>query len=348
MKTADKANGLYGNRIKATVGGALLVLLICAAGCSVNAGGVRKADYKGWKDCYEITNGSVKIVVVPRIAGRVMHYGLDGENVMWEDKGRLGQTLKDVGKLYHPGGMMFDVHPLLDNRAAYTELWTGEYQAEQSGPYKVRLISPEGNATGLRLEKVFAMDPESGDVTLELTIINASDKDITTSHWTRSFSQAPTFALFPVNPKSRFTNGWVRSAGGANTNQPDNPKQWMTHKGFMLLHYLGAQGQLMADSDGGWLAWARGNLVHVQRFSVDMSCNYSMNDSSISFFTPSLKRKPTQYMVELESMSPLKTIKPGERYTWRYTWILFRNEKVVKNREDAVELGKRISARFAK
>jgi len=321
---------------------------VCICGCSGLARGVRKVDYKGWKNCYEITNGSVKLVVVPQLAGRVMHYSLDRENIMWEDNGRLGQTLEDVGKLYHPGGMMLDIYPTPEGREAYTKLWVGPYRVEQTGRYALRATSPETNETGLRLEKTYTMDPDTGAVDLDLKIINISDRDIQVSHWTRTFSQAPTFAFFPVNPASRFPNGWIKEAGGANANQPDNPEQWMTHKGFMLLHYLGAQGQLTADSDAGWLAWARGRLVHAQRFSVDMSAKYALNDSTVSFFTPSLKRKPTTYMVELEALSPIKTIKPGESCVWRQKWILFRNDRAVASKDDAVELGNRLSARFGR
>lgn len=47
---------------------------------------IKNISYKGWKETIEISNSTIKILVVPEI-GRIMHYGfLDGTNMFYENE----------------------------------------------------------------------------------------------------------------------------------------------------------------------------------------------------------------------------------------------------------------------
>lgn len=73
-----------------------IVLLFCAgiASATVWAQRVERVSYKGWQDCYRLSNGTVEVVVVPSVA-RIMHYGFFGEpNVLWVNPATEGVPVK--------------------------------------------------------------------------------------------------------------------------------------------------------------------------------------------------------------------------------------------------------------
>ena len=69
----------------------LLLLALCASAAWSQVT-VKKIDYEGWKDCWEISNPIVRLVVVPQIGGRIMEYSIQGENVFWQNEAELGKV----------------------------------------------------------------------------------------------------------------------------------------------------------------------------------------------------------------------------------------------------------------
>ncbi|MBN1456521.1 MAG: hypothetical protein JW912_01565 [Sedimentisphaerales bacterium] len=84
---------------------AVISCIITACGPSKVAGRVdiRKIEYHGWKDSFEITNNKVRVVVVPAI-GRIMHYGYIGaDNLLCHDPALYGKTLAEGKPLEQDG-----------------------------------------------------------------------------------------------------------------------------------------------------------------------------------------------------------------------------------------------------
>ena len=64
---------------------------------------ITKTTYNGWENSYEMTNGLVKVVVVPAI-GRIMYYGFaDETNILWNNPSYYGKTLP-YGQPYRENG----------------------------------------------------------------------------------------------------------------------------------------------------------------------------------------------------------------------------------------------------
>ena len=68
----------------------LLLLLAMSANAAVK---IEKASYKGWPNCYRISNGEVELIVTGDIGPRIMRYAfLGGQNFFKEFTGDLGKS----------------------------------------------------------------------------------------------------------------------------------------------------------------------------------------------------------------------------------------------------------------
>jgi hypothetical protein len=54
---------------------------------------VEKTDYKGWKNCYRVSNGEVELIVTADVGPRVIRYGfIGGQNLFKEYDEQLGKS----------------------------------------------------------------------------------------------------------------------------------------------------------------------------------------------------------------------------------------------------------------
>src|SRR5215831_2621126 len=73
-----------------------LVALALAAGCAAAghaAVRVEKTEYKGWKNCYRITNGEIEAIVIGDVGPRIIRFGfVGGQNLFKEFTEQLGKS----------------------------------------------------------------------------------------------------------------------------------------------------------------------------------------------------------------------------------------------------------------
>ena len=97
-----------------------------------------------------------------------------------------------------------------------------------------------------------------------------------------------------------------------------------------------------ADSDAGWIAYARGKVLFVKFFPTFDKANYSDGGNSVEFYC-------SERIAELEPLSPEIKLKPGENYSFPEKWALYELEKEVTTHEQARALVKRVpKSPFAK
>lgn len=49
--------------------------------------------YRGWQESLILNAGRIKAVVVPAVGGRIVFYGFNGENMLFENPASFGKTL---------------------------------------------------------------------------------------------------------------------------------------------------------------------------------------------------------------------------------------------------------------
>src|SRR5579862_7244289 len=72
----------------------LLVLLVSLATTNMIASvKVQKTEYKGWPNCYRVSNGEIELIVTADVGPRVIRFGfVGGQNLFKEYADQLGKT----------------------------------------------------------------------------------------------------------------------------------------------------------------------------------------------------------------------------------------------------------------
>ena len=74
--------------------GAVLFTLLALSSMSATAAvKVDKVEYKGWKNCYRVSNGEIEAIVTSDVGPRVIRFGfVGGQNMFKEYADQLGKS----------------------------------------------------------------------------------------------------------------------------------------------------------------------------------------------------------------------------------------------------------------
>jgi hypothetical protein len=208
----------------------------------------------------------------------------------------------------------------------------------------VHVFSDPELTVGVQLEKEFVIDPDTGELGITQRMRNIVSNDVSYCLWDRTLAKGGGFAMFPLNSKSRFKAGWAvrQDKGGADFHydgdKPNDPRV------RIMDGVLVAQARALpeapelkvgADSEAGWIAYARGKVLFVKYFPVFPKANYSDSGNTVEFYCSDL-------VAELEPLSPEVTLKPAGTYSFPEKWIFIELDKEVASYDQARALVKRI------
>lgn len=306
--------------------------------------GVSVQTVNGWDGALVLRAPDVDTmaIVVPAIGGRIVHYSLRGENILWENTNTFGQTLATSPQGLQVGGYQLDIGPELREPRIprHDALWVGPHTGTIVRDYTVRVTSPPDAATGVQLEKEITLDPDTGELGITQRIRNLTvDREVSFCLWDRTLCNGSGFAFFPLSKPSRFRAGWsLRSTLGGGSrydgDKPSHPNVKLLD-GVLVARCEGERTKLGADSDAGWIAYARGRLLFVKYFPHYAGANYSDSGNSVEVYF--------DHRAELEPLSPEVKLKPGESWEFPELWRLVRLDRDVKTAEQARALVKSVA-----
>lgn len=304
--------------------------------------GVELDTYTGWTNSlfFESDDARYKAVVVPDVGGRIMHYSIKGENIIFEVQGSAGKTLSNTKESFWVGGYQCDIGPEIRGIPDHPRLWMGPHQWSAPKANTVVVRSEPDAATGVQVEKEFLFSPDSGEIGLTQRIKNISGREVAYCFWDRTLCRGGGFAFFPLNKKSRFTAGWSlrRTVEGGRfeyDGQKPESSQVKILDGVLLVEARGEATKIGADSDAGWVAYARGKLLFVKHFPYVPGANYSDGGNSVEVYWD-------PQVAELEPLSPEARLKPGEQREFPEKWSLIELKKEVTTFEQARALAGKI------
>jgi hypothetical protein len=301
--------------------------------------GAKKIDYMGWENSVSLKGKKWEVVVVPQVGGRIAQYSHKGENILFEVPSSAGKTLLSTGKPFSAGGYQCDIGPELSNLPEHPELWLGLNRIEPLRANTIKTLSPLDKTLGLRLEKDIMMDRDTGEVGIVQRLHNAGEKAVSYSMWDRTLCKGGGFAFFPLNTRSKFPAGWSirKTIEGKFTYETQAPLHASVKimDGVLVAKASGDEAKVGADSDAGWIAYARGKLLFVKYFPYFRNAVYSDGGNSVEVYF-------NREVAELEPLSPETKVQPGAFYEFPEKWILIPLEKEVASYEEARALVDRI------
>ena len=317
-----------------------VALWAAVSGCAAKSatGGaqvqVSTIDYKGWAGAVELTNGEVRLVVVPSI-GRIMHYGFVGEaNVLWDDPQHYGKTL--------PGGQPFKDE---EGNLAWTnfggdKVWPNQQSefeaingyawppdpAYDGGAHQVEMLAdgvtitgPLSPLNGARSIRTIRLAASGSRVSIEQRLqkeqaVGNSELDpLRYTIWNVTQIRPPEQTLYPLNPLSDLKGGIHHFEWQAEV----SAKNYRAEDGIGIYIPDPEENQKIGADSDGWLAGIVDQTVIAEFYRRDDAAIYPDGGLSAEVYT-------CPDYTELELLSPWVPLAVGEVLDFPIAWELHR------------------------
>jgi hypothetical protein len=305
------------------------------------ARGVVRAEFQGWPESVVLNARStdVKAIVVPGVGGRVMSYGLGGDNILWVNPATAGWTLATHPEPFQPGGFQCDIGPSVAGWPAHPSSWVGPYDWSAKRNYLVTLHAPKEEVLRVELEKEIQLDPATGDIGFVHRMKNVGELDSAYCLWHRVACRPRGFVLMSLNPKSRFPAGWsqrreIQGKPGYDGDQPSSAAVRLLD-GILVAQTGGGGTTIGTDSMSQWLAYVVGRTLFVLHFPTYSSGVYSEGGNSVAVTW-------NDEQTELQAFSPEARLRPRKTYEFPMKWTLIQLPTEPKTHEEARALVARI------
>lgn len=289
---------------------------------------IEKKKYKGWENCIEISNGIVDIVATTDVGPRVIRFGFSGkENEFCEVEDQVGTTGSNQWCIY--GGHRL-WHSPEENPRSY-ELDNGKisWKKKKNG---IVLDQPVEPWTLIKKEIEIRLSENKSKVKVLHRLTNTGAWPVELAVWALSVMAPGGKEILPQTSRetgllpNRMISLWPYT-------KLNDPRVYWGEK-YITLQQDPSMKQAFKiglPNEDGWAAYAnRGNLF-VKKYAHDMNAAYPDYASSYETYT-------TDFMLEMESLSPLVKLNPGEAAEHTETWYLYDNVKVPESEAEIDEL----------
>ncbi|NPV53963.1 MAG: hypothetical protein HPY71_10620 [Firmicutes bacterium] len=292
---------------------------------------IEKVQYQGWPNCYRVSDGEVELIATTDVGPRIIRFGFVGEsNEFCEFEEQMGKTGGDEWRIYgghrlwhSPESRARSYYP--DNRPIEVDEIDGgirlrQYTEPSTGIAKVMEIRLNSNSNAGIAGAVGPGD-DGAVVTVRHTMTNNGVWPVNLALWALSVMAPGGVAVAPqttrAHPEGLLPNRWL--ALWPYTDLTD--KRLTLGRRFVLLRQdTSATGpcKFGLSVTDGWAAYANRGHLFLKRFDYFEGATYPDGGASVEVYT-------NERMLELETLSPLFELEPGDMAEHTETWRLYRN-----------------------
>ena len=291
---------------------------------------VEKTAYKGWKNCYRVSNGEVELIVTGDVGPRIIRFGfVGGQNLFKEFADQMGKTGEEKFQLR--GGDRVWKAP--EDPVA---TWAPDNVPVEITPTAAGLVAraPIEPLTNLQKEIEISMSFSGTRVTVSHRITNHSLFALEFAPWVLTMMAPggteitgfPPRGTHPANLEA--TNPLVM---WAYTNLAD--KRLIFTKKYLLLRQdpvvSEAQKVGLFNRDT-WAAYLLNGEAFVKRASADPTKPYTDFGCSFETFT-------NNEFLEIETLGPITKVEPGHTVEQVEHWSLARNVSLIQQTDEAID-----------
>ena len=281
---------------------------------------VEKTEYKGWPNCYRVSNGEIELVVTGDVGPRVIRFGfIGGQNVFKEFPEQLGKSGEEQFQLR--GGSRVWKAPEDPVASWAPDNVPVEIHVTPAGLIAREPVEP---LTRLQKEIEVSMEASGTTVTVHHRIANRSLFPLEFAPWTLTMMAQGGIAVTGFPPRGKHpvnleaTNPLVMWA----YSDLSDPR-WKFTKKYLTLRQDPNNsepqklGLFNADT---WAAYLLNGECFVKRAKADPSKTYADFGCSFETFT-------NNEFLEMETLGPVTKVAPGQAVEHTERWGLFRNVK---------------------
>jgi len=288
---------------------------------------IKKIAYGGWDNCIEISNNIVDLVVTVDVGPRVIRYGFAGqENELGEIRAEMGMTGGSEWRMY--GGHRLWISPESKELTYESDNVPVKWKEIGNG---IRTAQEEGPETKVTKEMEITLDPDGSEVTINHRLTNKGMKSIELSAWAITIMNT---GGIEIVPQTRIDTGLLpnRSITLWPYTRLDDSRIELGNKFIILRQDRSNQKPLKfgTTNDNGWAAYFNNNHLYIKKYSPVKNALYP--DFGVSFETYT-----NDFMLEMETLSPLTELGPDENIDHLERWELFDNISVPCDNEEEIE-----------
>lgn len=283
---------------------------------------IEKITHKDYGNCLRLSNPSVTIMVSLDYGPRILHFSMnDGPNVMFFN--RDPEYLKkgvDFDRVFYPGaywnirgGNRLWIAPHSYPHAFYPDNEPVEYALLESG---ARFTPKPRTQIGAQLSTEVLLDKEAPTVTINQSVRNISSEPKKWAAWSITSVDAGGIVIIPLSQKQTGVLPNRQVVYWPYTDIADN-RIILRNRYAVLVHdrNVSAPFKIGFNNDAGWACYVNNGMCLTIRYEHIDQVEYP--DFGVSYETFADDR-----MVEMEALSPLKILQPGESVSLLEKWNL--------------------------
>jgi hypothetical protein len=315
----------------------LVLIIVPAARAEVGRKGVTivKTSYKGWPNCYRMTNGTIELIATQDVGPRIIRLGfVGGDNVFGEMDDQVGKTGGDEWRIY--GGHRLWHSPEAKPRSYFPDNFPIEVK---EGPNSLTLIQPTEKTTGIQKTIEVTMQPDRNQVVVVHRLRNDNLWPVELAPWALSVMAKTGLAIIPQPAPVPHEKALLPARPLAQWSYTDmSDPRWRWGAKYITLRQdpaVTAPQKIGVGDHENWVACAvKGNLF-VKTFQYRERATYPDFGCTVEVFT-------NADILEVETLGPLTTLEPGQTARHTENWFLFKGVSVGNDDEsvDAVVLPK--------
>jgi hypothetical protein len=284
---------------------------------------IETVEYGKWGKVARIANGTIEVLVLITVGPRVLYYGfIGGENQLHEFDDH--RQLTGDGQYHSYAGHRLWVSPEVE-RTYYPDNFPVRVSPAAEG---VRFTAPVESAppgTGLQKEFEVRLADEGTHVTLVHRITNQGSAATDMAPWALTVMEAGGRAILPLPPRQAMSKQHLLPEGviglWSYTDMADSRWTWGTQYVQLTTEASDArfrEQMLGLYNSSGWAAYFRKGHLFVKRAAVEQGKTYPDFGCNFETYT-----EPG--FLELETLGPLRNLKPGETAEHTEHWWLHKD-----------------------
>lgn len=292
--------------------------------------------YAGWKHNVRLANGEMELIVTQDVGPRIIRFGfIGGPNLFGEIRGQLGKNGEREWQIR--GGHRLWVAPESKKRSCEPDNRPISIRDIPGGIQTFQKAGPLGIEKSMKI----TLAPRGTAVKITHTLTNRNRTPFDLSVWSLTVMPRRGVAIIPLPAKISHTKRLTHNQNWSLWGYTDfSDPRWTLGSRYLQFRQDPARSanKLGIAQREGWAAYWLDKTLFVKKFKRIEGAAYPDGDVNFETFA-------NEDILELESLGPMVTLKPGGSAQHEEIWTAFRN---VPNCRTEADLDRHVRARARK
>lgn len=287
----------------------------------------KEINYGSFGKCIQLSNGKIELVVTVDLGPRIIRFGFIGEaNEFYETAQGTAPNSKEAWQFM--GGHRLWHSPEHEKRTYSPDNSPVEWSMEKEA---IKVCQKTEPWVQIKKEMSIALDPESNRVRITHFLTNENAWSVELSAWALSVMAPGGRSVIPQPNRETGLLGNRVIALWPYSKMNDPRVSW--GEKFIILTQdpeIRNPFKLGINNERGWAAYFNHGNLFIKRFSHFMHAEYPDFGVSYESYT-------NDFMLEMETLSPLIRLEPGQTISHVERWELVKDVELNSHGEEELE-----------